>query len=185
MSADAARERLTRQLEAYAGRHPDEVDVVERFADLLDARARCFERDCWRPGHITGSVWLVNDAGTHVLLTHHRKLGSWLQLGGHSDGDANTLRVATREAEEESGLSVRPVSESIFDLDVHAIPARRRDPAHLHFDVRFAMRTVSGETFRISDESHDLAWVDIERLDQYTRDRSILRMADKWRRYSG
>jgi 8-oxo-dGTP pyrophosphatase MutT (NUDIX family) len=57
-------------------------------------------------GHFTGSAWLVSGDGLRVLLTHHRKLGRWLQLGGHADGDRDLARVALREAEEESGLPI-------------------------------------------------------------------------------
>jgi len=51
-------------------------------------------------GHITASAWVVDRAGTMALLTHHRKLGRWLQLGGHADGDPDVRRVALREAME-------------------------------------------------------------------------------------
>jgi 8-oxo-dGTP pyrophosphatase MutT (NUDIX family) len=115
-----------------------------------------------------------------VLLTHHRKLGRWLQLGGHSDGDPDTLGVAQTEASEESGLCVRPLSEAVFDLDVHEIPARKGDPAHWHFDVRFALQVTGSEDFRVSGESLDLAWVPIDRLGEYTDEASMLRMARKW-----
>ena len=79
-------------------------------------------------------------AGDRVLLAHHRKLGRWLQPGGHSDGDPDTLAVALREAREESGLDVQALDDAIFDLDLHRIPARDREPAHLHFDVRSPFR---------------------------------------------
>ena len=96
---------LVSQLERYARRFPEEMTVVERFQELLARYPNCFERDCWA-GHVTGSAWLVDPSGRDVLLTHHRKLGIWLQLGGHSDGDPETAAVALREAEEESGLEV-------------------------------------------------------------------------------
>jgi 8-oxo-dGTP pyrophosphatase MutT (NUDIX family) len=179
MSADAARARLLAKLLDYRERHLEEAAVVDRFRDLICGIPRCFERDCW-PGHVTGSAWLVNAEGTHVLLTHHRKLGSWFQLGGHSDGDPETLRVAVKEAEEESGLVVTPVTESIFDVDIHEIPARKEQPAHFHYDVRFAMRTTADEAFRVSDESHALAWVEIARLGEFTDEVSMTRMAYKW-----
>jgi len=176
------RDLLLDLLQAYAALHPEESETVQIFRSFVADNARCFERDLWA-GHVTGSCWLVNGAGTHVLLTHHRKLGRWLQLGGHSDGDPQTLRVAVREAQEESGLRVRPLTEQIFDLDIHEIPARRVDPAHFHFDVRFALQTVGGDRFSVSDESLDLAWVPIGELETYTDEWSVLRMAEKWRQF--
>ena len=78
--------------------------------------------------------------GDRVLLAHHRELKRWLQPGGHSDGDPDTLPVALREAREESGLDVRALDNAVFDIDVHGIPARGGEPAHLYFDVRFVER---------------------------------------------
>ena len=114
-----------------------------------------------------------------MLLTHHRKLGRWLQPGGHSDGEADTLAVALREAEEESGLPVRAHDDAIFDLDVHPIPALPGEPAHYHFDVRFLVRA-EHDRFRISAESHALKWVPAEGLGALTNEESVLRMAQKW-----
>lgn len=174
----AHRQRLLDLIDGYAKRHPEEAEVVERFVGFIEANGRCFERDCWA-GHITGSAWLVNDTGSHVLLTHHKKLGRWLQLGGHSDGEADTRLAAEREAEEESGLAVRLLDAAIFDLDVHEIPARKADPAHYHYDVRFAFEAARSD-FRVSAESLDLAWVAIAELAAFTDEASMLRMAQKW-----
>lgn len=173
------RSKLIGQLQDYAARHPDEAATAERFLQFVHAHERCFERDCWA-GHVTGSAWLVNRDRDRVLLTHHKKLDRWLQLGGHSDGMADPLAVAIREAEEESGLAVVALDSAIFDIDVHPIPARQADPSHFHFDVRFALQARAGEAFRVSDESHDLAWVAVRELGDYTREESVLRMARKW-----
>jgi 8-oxo-dGTP pyrophosphatase MutT (NUDIX family) len=173
------RSKLLGMLEKYAGRYPGEGATLERFVEFVQAHERCFERDCWA-GHVTGSAWLVNADRDHVLLTHHKKLNRWLQVGGHSDGVTDPLAVAIREAEEESGLAVAALDRGIFDIDVHEIPARKSDPAHLHFDVRFTLQTHNGDAFQVSDESHDLAWVPVANLDDYTDEESVVRMARKW-----
>lgn len=178
------RKPLLELLRAYADRHPREHATAAMFIDFVERNPRCFERGLLE-GHVTGSAWLVDRTGNSVLLTHHRKLGRWLQLGGHSDGDPTTLTVALQEAREESGLSIVPLSEDIFDLDIHEIPARRDEPAHLHFDVRFALQTVGDETFQVSGESLDLAWVAVAGLADYTDEESVLRMARKWRERTG
>jgi len=174
------RQQLLASLASYQSQHGEEAAVVARFTKFIETHENCFSRTCV-PGHITGSAWLLNPGHTHVLLTHHRKLNRWLQLGGHSDGDSDTLRVARREAEEESGLGVKPIERGIFDIDVHEIPVHGKEPAHLHFDVRYVLVSVTGEEFSISEESHDLAWVPLSELTEYTREESILRMHRKWR----
>ena len=153
--------------------------MVERFRVFVTAHENCFERSC-ASGHITGSAWLLDSRQERALLTHHRKLDRWLQLGGHSDGDPDSLAVALREAREESGLAVRPLDDSIFDLDVHLIPARGDEPAHYHFDVRFAL-CADDARFRVSDESHALRWIPIGEVDRLADDESVVRMARKWR----
>ena len=154
--------------------------AVSMFRKFALGHADCFERAC-PPGHFTGSAWLVDGPGRRVLLTHHRKLNRWLQLGGHADGDPDLARVALREAEEESGLGDLVVKTDIFDLDRHRIPARGDEPAHWHYDVRFVVRATGSDAFAVSDESHALAWRGIAELaaDAAT-DESLRRMATSW-----
>ena len=171
--------KILRMIDAYRTRYPDEADAA-RLRRFIEAQPRCFERDCFGDGHVTGSAWVVDPAGSRVLLTHHRKLGKWLQLGGHSDGEPDTLAVALREAREESGLPVHPISNAVLDIDIHTIPALKGEPAHLHYDVRFALRASSSEGLRVGPESIDLAWIDIEDLTRLTDEESMLRMARKY-----
>lgn len=171
---------LLQSLRAYAPLHPEESGMVERFLAFVESEPDCFHRELLH-GHLTGSAWIVNRSGDEVLLTHHRKLGIWVQPGGHCDGDPDVLATALREASEESGLDpLTPVSNAIFDLDVHPIPPRGAEPAHLHWDVRFALRHDGPGHYQISPESHDLAWVPLERLSEFSRDASLHRMARKW-----
>ncbi|MCY4284417.1 MAG: NUDIX hydrolase [Thiotrichales bacterium] len=172
------RRGLKALLAAYRERWPRESATVARFDAFVDSHPDCFHRAC-QVGHITGSAWIVDRTGDHVLLTHHRKLGRWLQPGGHSDGDPDTLAVARREAREETGIDVRVLDDAIFDIDVHRIPARGREPAHLHFDVRFLVQATH-DRFRVSEESHALAWVPAADLGALTGEESVLRMARKW-----
>ena len=171
---------IINQLNEYQARWAGEATVVERFIKFVENHPDCFERSLMS-GHVTGSAWLVNNRGTHVLLTHHKKLDRWLQLGGHADGESDVLNVALREACEESGLNgIEPVGGNIFDIEIHLIPERGNEPDHFHYDVRYAFRSVTDESFTVSDESHDLSWVEIGSIRQFTQEISMLRMADKW-----
>lgn len=171
---------LANQLADHGKSFPDRQDVCRVFEAFLASDPAVFERH-HPPGHFTGSAWLVSCDGQRVLLTHHRKLGRWLQLGGHADGDADLRRVALREAEEESGLRGLVVESTIFDLDRHLIPARGSEPEHWHYDVRFVVRASAEESFVVSEESHDLAWRDIsELIHDASVDTSVRRMAKKW-----
>jgi 8-oxo-dGTP pyrophosphatase MutT (NUDIX family) len=132
-------------------------------------------------GHFTASCWLVSGDGARVLLTHHRKLDRWLQLGGHADGEADLVSVALREAREESGLADLVIEADIFDVDAHLIPARADEAAHTHWDVRFVVRCRGDEAFTVSAESHALAWVPVRALlEDSSTDASLRRMAANW-----
>jgi 8-oxo-dGTP pyrophosphatase MutT (NUDIX family) len=174
------RNHLLEQLELYASAWPEEAATVERYATFVKAHTDCFERSL-AVGHVTGSAWVVNAKGTHVLLTHHKKLDRWLQLGGHVDGNPDVLESALREVEEESGITeVELQGPGVFDIDIHLIPERGNEAAHYHYDIRYAFKVTGDETFVVSDESHDLCWVPIAHLEDYTSEASMIRMAVKW-----
>ncbi|MCX6139687.1 MAG: NUDIX hydrolase [Candidatus Kapabacteria bacterium] len=176
---DAGRNTLLAAIDRYERKHPEEGATIARFRDFVRRVPGCFERTTIE-GHVTGSAWVVDTEGTHTLLTHHRKLNKWLQLGGHADGDSNVVRVALTEAREESGIDELVLfDEEIFDLDIHPIPARGGDAEHYHYDVRYVIRA-SHTDHIVSDESHDLAWVSVKAIHDYTTEESMLRMAHKW-----
>ena len=178
---------LAEALADYRQRWPDEAPTVALFEHLLGdvdpAHAHPshpFMRERLE-GHFTASAWVVAVDGRRTLLTHHRKLGLWLQPGGHADGDRVLPRAALKEAEEETGLPGLRIEPVIFDLDRHWIPEHKAVPPHWHYDVRYVVRAGDDERFVVSEESHALAWRDIAALaGDETADASVRRMARKW-----
>ncbi len=173
------RQDLLELLRAY--RHFDDDDRSARQRTELFVRRHrdCFERSL-AIGHVTASAWIVDAARRCVLLTHHRKLDRWLQLGGHVDGSPDVPAAALREAREESGLTVvRMVLPGIFDCDVHGIPAHRDEAAHDHYDLRFLLEADSSLPLVVSEESKDLAWVSFDEVPGLNPDHSMLRMLAK------
>jgi 8-oxo-dGTP pyrophosphatase MutT (NUDIX family) len=174
------RNLLRNLLIAYTPQDQHEQQAKIAMLDFLNQNPTCFNRDL-QAGHFTASCWLLNPTADKVLLTQHAKLGVWLQLGGHCDGDSNILNVALREAEEESGLkNIVAVSDQIFDIDIHKIPAHKNEATHLHYDVRFLLQAQGDDRITISDESKDLQWFSKNMELLPTRETSILRMFNKW-----
>ena len=179
------RKDLIEKLRKY--RTDDEIEESDRIniIKFVEKYEDCFERS-QSLGHITGSCWLENYDGTKFLLTKHKKLKFWLQLGGHADGDNDIIRVSMKEAHEESGLeSIGLVSAGIFDLGVHLIPQYKNVPAHYHYDIRFLLRASnSNEEIIMSDESTDLDWfTEIPKDNPDEANRDMIRMIRKWKNF--
>ncbi|MED5261027.1 MAG: NUDIX hydrolase [Myxococcota bacterium] len=177
------RDPLLAQLAGYRRRYPGEGSCVDRFEDFVRQHPDCFERSCV-PGHITASSWILSAEGSRFLLTHHRKLGRWLQLGGHADGETDVRAVALREAREESGLSdfeVVPDASGldVLDLDIHRIPPHGRDPEHFHYDVRFLFCAAVDHPVIASDESHEVRWFDPGESGDVLSEESLRRLMRK------
>lgn len=183
------RRPLLEMLARYRAVFPHEADVVDRITALVDEHVDCFERTC-RPGHITGAAWILSPDRRRCLLTHHRKLDCWLQMGGHADGQWQVEEVALREAREESGMTgfdfIRVDGALLpFDLDVHRIPAlydaagQLLEDAHEHHDIRFLLIAHPNQEACCSDESHEVAWFTPTEVEALTAEESVLRMLRK------
>lgn len=166
---EAARTDLDALLDAHRPADDAENDSLAGIRAFLEASEAPFDRRTL-PGHLTGSAFVIDGAG-RLLLVHHRRLGLWLQLGGHAEGETDAATIAAREAREESALTDlrfhpalrrsdgRPL---LLDVDVHAIPASGDDPPHLHFDLRFLMVTAApDDSAHDALESHAVAWVSL------------------------
>jgi 8-oxo-dGTP pyrophosphatase MutT (NUDIX family) len=121
-----------------------DVDRMIRFAsDLGDP----FSRE-QTGAHFTASAVVVDASGRRTCLIDHVKLGRRLQPGGHIEpADESVPQAALREVREETGLDVRlhPWAPRPFDVDIHEIPERPDEPAHLHLDLRYLVVADGGE----------------------------------------
>jgi ADP-ribose pyrophosphatase YjhB (NUDIX family) len=173
------RTELIRQLSAHLASDARELEMLKQITDFVIDNETCFDRNL-RAGHLTGSAWIIDQDRSHVLLTRHARIGAWVQLGGHVEDDPDMLNAAWREAREESGLiNVRPVSDHIFDVDVHEIPETPKEPAHLHYDIRFLFEADSVDKLTMTAESKSLRWIALDEITEITRAESVLRMVRK------
>ncbi len=173
---------LKNLLSNYNPSYEEEKIYKSRIIHFIENYKNIFSRTQTH-GHFTASSLLLNKDCTKFLLMYHKKLNKWLQLGGHCDGESDILAVAIKESSEESGIEdIVPISENIFDIDIHAIPANSKDPEHFHYDIRFLLKA-NNDDFVKNEESHELKWVDLENFDnrEYGLEHSVTRMIEKYK----
>jgi 8-oxo-dGTP pyrophosphatase MutT (NUDIX family) len=179
---------LRAELNRYRPADATEAGFVHRMLSLTETPEAC-ERSHTEPGHFTASAFVLSPDRRELVLIHHRKLGIWVQPGGHVDStDPDLESAARREVAEEVGLSeLEPLlagDSTLFDVDIHPIPAHKAEAKHEHFDVRFAFVARSKDCAR-SEEVADLRWVPLTEAESITTDASVLRAVDKLKRALG
>lgn len=163
-----------------------EDSEYQRYRKFVESTPDCCLRSHLE-GHCTGSALISDLAGESVLLLFHPKLQRWLQPGGHADGDFDLLRVASREAFEETGLplqSLKPFAlggqaRIPLDLDIHPIPERGAEPSHFHYDLRYLLVTDSAQPLSPESDDMQLEWIPLAEVAQKTQEESVLRLVRK------
>ncbi|MCW2614894.1 MAG: hydrolase [Frankiales bacterium] len=147
------------QLAGYAPSDAGQQALRRDFLLRLDAGALRRED---QPSHLTASAVVLDVSRRAVLLVLHRKVGLWLQPGGHlEDGDTDLAAAALREAVEETGVAdLRLASTVPFRLDRHPAPCG----AEHHLDVQFLVLARDAATPAVSEESLDVRWFALDAL---------------------
>ena len=171
---------LRSSLSLFNPTNEKETIYQTQMLELLSEGKIAFERKR-EAGHFTSSAWVLDPSSKTVLLILHSKIGKWLQPGGHADGNQDLLEVAKKELMEETGVNaVELLKTTIFDLDIHTIPAHKGIPEHLHYDLRFIFRGNSQASLEINHESKDIQWVPLDEIPKLVgNDDSICRMVEK------
>ena len=147
------REDLLAALAGREGVDQRERDSLVATRAFLDASEELFD-ETTTTHHITASAFVVSSRG--VILHRHRRLGIWVQPGGHVDAGESPATAALRETREETGLAVTHwAEEDLFHVDVHDGPR-----GHVHYDLRYLLRAPADDPQPPPDESPDVFWFD-------------------------
>lgn len=179
------RDNFIAELRAHQSYDSAEAAGQQRFIEFVEQQSNCFSRDN-HSGHVTASAWIVDTKQESILLTLHKKLKLWLQLGGHCDSGETPIEAALREAREESGLpAFKLLMPQPFNLDVHRIPAYGDEAEHFHYDVAYLLQAedVSAELQRQPSESLDLQWIPTTSWNEQGVDVAVQRMYLKWLKF--
>ncbi len=160
-AADAASDLLSLVRASVAGRRPvdgREARSRQRMLVALGRLERPFDQDA-DPTHVTGSAVVLGSRG--VLLHRHKRLGIWLQPGGHLEAGETPWDAARREGNEETGLSLRfslpgagPAGPPLLHLDVHD-----GGRGHTHLDLRYRLEAEGDDTpAPQAGESQEVRW---------------------------
>ncbi|CAM5476845.1 hypothetical protein STAFG_6211 [Streptomyces afghaniensis 772] len=157
--------------------YEDQTDLRQAYLDHLAQHPDGLWKAC-HAGHITASALVIDQEAGRVLLTLHRKLRMWLQMGGHCEpGDSSLAAAALREATEESGVSgLSLLPGGPVRLDRHPIPP----PCYCHFDVQYAVLAPPDAAHVISDESLDVRWFGYDEVAEVA-DESVVRLLEATR----
>ena len=140
---------------AFDANTPRELHSRRTILAELDRLTDPFNRDADRV-HVTGSAIVTGARGT--ILHRHKRLGIWVQPGGHIDCGESPADAALRETREETGLLVEhpPGGPLLLHLDAHAAGE------HFHLDLRYLVLSGDVDPRPPEGESQQVAWFPLE-----------------------
>ena len=146
---------------------------IDSFPDTILTRRNEF-------AHATASAMIFDPFLKKVLMAYHNIYDSWAWTGGHADGEEEMLRVAIREAQEESGLAkLEPITLSPTGLDILTVKGHTKHgkwvPAHLHLSLCYSFIADPAQPIRCKpDENSGVRWIEIDRLAEYVSEPDML-----------
>lgn len=148
---------LSEQLLQYQPWNEQEARDRALLLSALSAHPDPFTRDN-EIMHFSASSWIVNPDRTRVLMAYHNIYKAWAWTGGHADGERDLLRVALREAQEETGIHARPLSDGIYSLEILTVEGHEKRgryiSSHLHLNVTYLLTADDQEPIRPKDDEN-------------------------------
>ncbi|MDO4438606.1 MAG: NUDIX hydrolase [Eubacteriales bacterium] len=184
-----SREKLILELEKYIPFNEQEESDKSLILSELKSNDRIFTRESLN-GHMTASAWIINTKRDKVLMAYHNIYNSWAWTGGHADGDEELLKVALKEAAEETGIEhINPLKDDIFSVEIIPVSGHEKRghyvSSHLHYNLTYLLEAEEeDELFIKPDENSRVGWLPIANLEEYCNepwifDRIYKKLVDK------
>ncbi|QOR36526.1 NUDIX hydrolase [Clostridium sp. 'deep sea'] len=122
--------------------------------------------------HITSSGFIMNKELAKVLMVNHHIINNWAWTGGHADGEADLLKVAIKEAKEETGIkTVTALANKIVALDILPVGGHVKKEkyisCHVHLSVAYILIANENEQLTIKkDENSGVQWLPVEYINE-------------------
>lgn len=169
---------LREQIEGFEPYNEQERADKEIMLSLIDTYKDVLTREN-KVCHFTASNWIVNKERTKVLMAYHNIYQNWAWTGGHCDGDSDLLRVALKEAQEETGLEhFKVLSNGIYSIEIVSVDSHIKRgkyvPTHLHLDACFLLEADENDIVKIKpDENSGVKWIDIDKAVEITNEKQM------------
>ncbi|CCV64494.1 Hydrolase, NUDIX family [Alteracholeplasma palmae J233] len=166
-------------LNSYVPTNKQEAEDKEVMIKFLENNEDAFYRTNEK-AHFTSSAIILNKDKTKVLFAYHLIFQSWSWLGGHCDGDSDFLRVAQKEALEESNLkNIKLLSEKPLMLDNIQVDDHYKSgkfiKKHIHMNLTYFFEADESEEIAIKpDENSDIKWIKIPDFLTQVREEKML-----------
>ncbi len=150
-------------IESYIPANQQEQSDKKEMLSFLKDYPNCFSRENTR-GHFTASSWILNEERTKTLFCYHKIYNSWSWTGGHADGETDLLKVAIKEAVEETSVTVKGYKESIFSLEILPVAGHFKNgkyvSPHLHYNLTFLIIGDEDKEIRSNaEENTGVKWI--------------------------
>lgn len=166
-------------IENFKSTSLEEMKVKEVILNFIRKNEDVLDRDN-QVAHLTGSSMIFNEESNKVLMVYHNIYKSWAWTGGHADGEEDLLKLAVREAKEETGLeNIDIVSDKIISLDILPVVDHYKNDCyitpHLHLSVTYLFKASEDEDLRVKeDENSGVKWIPISKLKEYVTETHMM-----------
>ena len=154
------------------------LEYIDKFPENILSRDNEF-------AHLTSSGFIMNASLDKVLMVHHNIYQTWAWTGGHADGEVDLLKVAIKEAIEETGVrNIRPLTETIASLDILPVWGHIKKgkyvATHLHLSVAYILIAEEADEVKVNEaENSGVMWIGINELEKYSNEPQLIRIYHK------